>query len=464
MTESPPSPPVASVWSPASSVASYANSEGMPQLTATSAATQALFHPDRDALFNELHTRPFPMLPAPARVSQFAILHEGLDGASEGRHIIALCERYGVLPPAPGASCFYQDFGAFEFRWERHAEFSTYTFICRAVEAPFSGSAIQRVAPDWLARMPRPLMSALHIEVRDLEPVHADREAIRHLFEGHRLISSRVVDQAAEVWTAYRIHRDGFLRFLVLNEGLNACQIGRLVRSLLELETYRMMLLVGLPLAKRITPDLRSMEEKLARMTRRIKGIESLEDERELLSQLSELAAQTEELITASNYRFNACNAYHALVNGRLDELRESPQPGLMTLAEFLNRRMSPAFRTCEGVSRNLDELAARIDRASELLRTRVNLQIEAQNQQLLRSMDERSSMQLRLQQAVEGLSIVAITYYGVSLLKYVLDAVTTTGLPLPKILLVGLAVPVLLLSSWAGVHSVKKSLHRDRH
>jgi uncharacterized membrane-anchored protein len=430
----------------------------------TGASIAPVFHPDRDKLFNELHTRPFPMLATPTRVSQCAILHEGLESEAESRHIFTLCERHGVHPPAIGASCFYQNFGSFEFRWERHAEFSTYTFLSSADNEPFTQSAIQRVAAEWVSHLPRPVMSAMHIEVRQWEPQHAERESLSRLFEGHRLISSHVVENAAQVWTAYRIHGDGFLRFLVINESLNPCQAGRLVRSLLELETYRMMMLLGLPVAKSITPDLRAMEEKLARMTRLIKGIENLEDERELLSQLSELAAQTEELITASNYRFNASNAYYALVMSRLDELHESAQSGLMTLAEFLNRRMSPAYRTCEGVSHNLDELAARIDRASELLRTRVNLQIEAQNQQLLRSMDDRSSMQLRLQQAVEGLSIVAITYYGVGLLKYLLNATTAAGLSVPKAIIVGIAVPVLLFSSWAGVRSLKKSLHGDKH
>lgn len=421
----------------------------------------SFFHPDRDRLFNELHTRPFPMLATPVTISQVALLHQGLDAESECQHITGLCERHGIQPPVGGASCFYQDFGAFEFRWERHAEFSTYTFLSAASHPPFTATALQKVAADWLRQLPRPVISGLHIEVVPPGTETSDRDSIRTLFEGHRLISSHVIDRAARVWTAYRIHHDGFLRFLVVNEGLNPCQTGRLVRTLLELETYRMMLLLGLPLAKTITPELRAMENRLARMTRKIKSIEDLEDERELLAQLSDLSAQTEELISASNYRFNACEAYHALIQGRLEELRETEQNGMMTLGEFLSRRMQPAYRTCEAVSHNLDELAERIDRTSELLRTRVNLQIEAQNQQLLRSMDERSSMQLRLQQAVEGLSLVAITYYGVGLIKYLLDAATDVGVHFPKAAMLGSSVPILLLISWVGIHSLKKSLRR---
>lgn len=424
------------------------------------------FHADHDRLFNELHTRPFPVLPTPARVSNFALLHEGLSAQEERQHILSLCARHSINPPAPGASCYYQDFGAFEFRWERHAEFSTYTFLTSADGSnPFQQTALHRVAAEWLASLPRPIMSGIHIEVRAAEQMPEHREALRQLFEGHRLLCSQVIDRQAQLWTAYRIHSDGFLRFVIANRTLNPCQTGRVVRTVLELETYRMMLLLGLPQAKRITPELRRMEESLAVMTQQIKSIEDLDDERQLLSQLSELAARNEQLITTSSYRFNASQAYHALIQGRLEELREDEESGLLTIGEFLRRRMSPAFRTGESVRENLIELAQRIDRASELLRTRVNLQIEAQNQQLLKSMDSRSYRQLRLQQAVEGLSIAAITYYAVGLIKLLLDAGHAAGLDLHKDIVLGLAVPLVLLLSWGAVRSLKRSLaEREDH
>jgi uncharacterized membrane-anchored protein len=46
------------------------------------------------------------------------------------------------------------------------------------------------------------------------------------------------------------------------------------------------------------------------------------------------------------------------------------------------------------------------------LLSTRVNVDRQLQNQKLLKSMNERARMQLRLQTTVEGLSVAAVTYY----------------------------------------------------
>ena len=124
------------------------------------------FHADRDRLFNELHTRPFPVLEEGARVSQVALIHAGNDVVAEYRHIQVLCERYSILPPAPGASCYYQNFGGFELRWERHTEFSTYTFIHRMDgPEPFQRTALSLLPPGWLAGLPGKVISGLHVDV-----------------------------------------------------------------------------------------------------------------------------------------------------------------------------------------------------------------------------------------------------------------------------------------------------------
>jgi uncharacterized membrane-anchored protein len=79
-------------------------------------------------------------------------------------------------------------------------------------------------------------------------------------------------------------------------------------------------------------------------------------------------------------------------------------------------RRFAPAMRTVNSAERQLEAMADRSIRAGNLLRTRVDVDRSAQNQRLLASMDSRAGMQLRLQRTVEGLSVVAISYYAVSL------------------------------------------------
>lgn len=428
--------------------------------TGRPSASPLPFHEARERLFNELHTRPFPVLENGARVSQLALLHGGADVAAEYAHLSLLCARHAILPPAPGASCYYQSFGGFELRWERHTEFSTYTFIHRREDAaPFTQTALSLLPPEWLAALPGKVISGLNIDIVAMPDEVPGSDALRPHFEGQRLISSWVIDRRARLWTAWRIHSDGMGRVLVLNRGLNPCQLGRLVRRLLEIETYRMMVLLAFPLAREIAPGIAAMDAQLAEINEQINAIAGLDDERRLLGQLSQLAARIEHLRSDTNFRFSAARAYYELVLSRLDELREQEEPGLQTFGEFLPRRLTPAWRTCAAMAGQLDDLSKRIDRASELLRTRIDLTLEAQNQDLLQSMNRRSQMQLKLQQAVEGLSVVAISYYLVGLVKYVAHSLHEGGLLHRPELLVGIAVPVSVLMVWAGVRRLRKAL-----
>jgi uncharacterized membrane-anchored protein len=70
--------------------------------------------------------------------------------------------------------------------------------------------------------------------------------------------------------------------------------------------------------------------------------------------------------------------------------------------------------------------------------------------------------VQLRLQQAVEGLSVVAITYYLMGLLGYVYEGLAWTGLPSNKKIGFAIAVPVVMLVVWRVIHGVKRRVQRE--
>lgn len=425
------------------------------------------FHEHRSKLFNELHTRPFPVIRSPARISSMTILHAKDEQESnrtrvlEYQHICDLCQRFSAPPPTEDATCYYQDFGGFEFRWESHTEFSTYTFIHHLESRPFERTGLSPLPEDWLSKVPGKVISGLHIEV---EPYQDDLsiEAQREHFEGQRLISSFVHNEQAQIWTSYRIHNDNMGRFLIYNKSLNPCQTGRLVRRILELETYRMMTLIAFPLAKEIAPDIRIMNLELATIIREIKEIKNLEDERRLMGALSAISANIEQLISDTHYRFSATEAYYRIAKSRIAELEETEVCGLQTMDEFLSRRLKPAYFTCDTVARDLEELSTRIDRASELLRTRMSLTIESQNQGLLQSMNRRGKLQLRMQQAVEGLSVAAISYYLVGLVKYAAESAQGLGLINSTYPIIGVAVPVAILTSVLGLRQIKKTMFKQ--
>ena len=165
------------------------------------------------------------------------------------------------------------------------------------------------------------------------------------------------------------------------------------------------------------------------------------------LAALTAKAAEVERGLAASQYRFGACRAYHALVTRRIAELRERRLSGIQTIEEFMGRRFTPAVATCASASERLHELSRHVAQASALLTTRVEIAREKQNQDLLASMARRATLQLRLQQTVEILSVAPLTYYVVAIVGYGAKALKAAGLPVEPEIAEGVAIPIVALA-----------------
>ncbi len=119
-------------------------------------------------------------------------------------------------------------------------------------------------------------------------------------------------------------------------------------------------------------------------------------------------------------------------------------------------------MRTCESLAARQDSLAARIARASDMLRTRVSLAVERQNRDLLASMNRRAKLQLRLQQTVEGLSVVAVSYYATGILGYAFDGLNAAGLRFDTAIALAAAVPVIAALVWLAIRRIRRAAGLD--
>ena len=420
-------------------------------------------HPERIALTNELHARPVAQVAAPAQVSHFAFL-AGEDGAAAARaHLLAVCDHHGVAQPSPEATHFLADLGQVRLKWERHTEFLTYTLLRDGAHDPFEKPPAALMPEGWLDEAPGELLVAVHVALEAGEAAVRVAERLADYFVMDSLCSSMVAGGRAQIWTDFRIHEDGFSRFLVQDLRLTPQQTARLVQRLLEIETYRTVALLALPLARRTGPRITRIDQALVELTAGMDELHSLGDERALLDRLTNLSKEIESVSATSSYRFSAASAYYAVTKSRIGELREQRAEGHQTVHEFMERRLAPAMRTCESVAERLQVLAERASRMSNLLRTRVDVTLEGQNRDLLASMDRRARQQLRLQQTVEGLSVAAITYYLVSLVGYLLEATSQTGLRLDADLGRAVAIPVIAVLVWFGLKRVRRKLAAEK-
>ena len=437
-----------------------------------------LNHPLRVPLAAEIHSRPPMTLDAPERITHLAIygrndIHASGDNAALQLQLLAaLCAHFGVTAPANEAKYFFHDFGRFRLKWECHTEFASYTFVAGHKPAPPSGALFAQMPlsdlpEEWLLSLRGMLMGASHV-VLERSTATPDEAAVqmRELFEGNAIVGCEA-SQSAQVWTDFLIHADGFSRFVVRDHGLHGQQAGRLVQRMLEIETYRMMALLGLPPAQRANPALNAIEGELATLTAAMVEMDrperdrDAEDDQTLLQKITALAARLERLTLDNSYRFSASQAYFRLVNARIEELRERRIEGIPTVAEFMDRRLTPAMNTCVAVARRQEVLAERIANTNSLLRTRVGIAQEKQNSKILESMNTRAAQQLLLQQAVEGLSVVAISYYLAGLLSYAGKAAKAAGMHIDTDLTTGLAVPVLALLVWLGLRRLHRRVTR---
>ena len=420
--------------------------------------TQLDLHPLRAELYNELHSRPFHVLPCPAQVTHIALLTTPEQRAVQFRHWQDLHIMLGQPEPMEDVSCYEATFGSLRIRREMHMEFASYTFINLGIgddHQPFQDTGISSLPKGWLEKLTGTVVAAFHIDLQQASNgPETDLAQIRHWFEGERLVGSSPWEGKARVWGTFRLHSDGFGRFMVLNRDMSDSQLGRLTQRLMEIETYRLMSLLSLPLAREMTPSLNDMDQQLAVITQSLADNQGI-DEREVLADLTNIAARIEAFRAHATFRFSATRAYHQLVLTRLEELREDELSGHLTITEFMTRRLTPAVETCESVKERLEDLSRRVDRASDMVRTRVELAIQSQNQQLLSSMDRRSKIQLMMQHTVEGFSVVVISYYLLALLKLALESADDAGFDVNTSLVLGIAIPVVLGLVFIGVRMI---------
>jgi len=420
-------------------------------------------HALRYKLANELHARPFPSMKAPCSAVYIAIKQPN-DAVSRDRaldlaHLCTLLDRHGAPHPQPGATHYYGQIGKHWIKWEQHTEFVTYTAFTEGVaERSFDPAGFEVFPADWLSDAPGQRITSVMLHVLPRPDQDGEIDALlKDWFVAESLAVSSVLDQAAVVAGDFRIDLNGHLRFAVFaSADTGARRVGRIVQRLCEIETYKSMSMLGFARVRALQPELNALDTKLTSLMSDMKN-DGASAER-TLNDLLAISADLETISAQSSFRLSATGAYEALVNQRIEALRERRYAGRQHFGEFMMRRYAPAMRTVHAAEARLEAMSSRSIRASNLLRTRVDVERSAQNQALLESMDKRSDLQLRLQRTVEGLSVVAISYYAVSLAAYLLYPVADALSISRGWLVAAVVLPVVLLVR-AMIHRLRKQI-----
>ncbi len=408
-------------------------------------------HPQRVALHNEIHARPPEAMDVPLGLSHVVMVCDAGQRAASWAHMAELARDHHLPPPDAETTHVRLDLGPYRVRWEMHTEFVTWTFM-RKLNADHFGEqepepALAAVPQRWLAQLPGQCLANLHLWVLDTKGF-GNGSLVKHVLYEETLVASTVADGFAEVYTDFAVHADGFSRMVLLAGTMAPRRLGRLVQRLLEIETYRMAALLGLPAAREASQVLATAEGELAELAQSIRSA-TREDEPLLLDRLTRLAGAVESQHAATHSRFSASAAYFELLDKRIAEISESRLPGMQTIGEFMDRRLTPARSTCAWSAKRQDALSQRVSRISHLLRTRVEIEQQQSSQALLTTMNNRQDIQIKLQSTVEGLSVAAITYYIVGLVSYLAKGAQHWGWPWSPEMTAAVAIPVVAAGVW---------------
>ncbi|WP_170360210.1 DUF3422 family protein [Ruegeria arenilitoris] len=418
-------------------------------------------HPLRYALANELHARPFPVAATPCTVVFLAIKKPDAavarDRNEDLAHLINLLDRHGAQHPQPEATHYAGQIGRHWLKWEQHTEFVTYTAITQNVsDRPFNPADFEVFPPDWLMASPGQRVTSAMLRVVERQDDEAVRSSLGNWFEPESLAVARVLDDTAICASDFRIDPAGHMRFaLFVSKGTGRRRTGRIIQRLCEIETYKAMSMLGFARVKQLTPRIGELDGRLTELMGQMTDNTAHPDE--LLPDLLSTSTELETLSAQCSFRFGATGAYEAIVNQRIEVLREERFESRQSFADFMMRRYDPAIRTVKSTERRLQALSDRAIRAGELLRTRVDVERSAQNQALLESMDRRAQIALRLQHTVEGLSVVAISFYAVTLVSDFLYPLTQDGISQGRLTSV-VTIPVILCV-WVAIRQIRKRL-----
>jgi uncharacterized membrane-anchored protein len=441
-------------------------------------------HPERFRLTEELHARPFESSVAPIDAFLFA-KHTGEGSAeAEFEHLKRFCKQHQLQPPQANCRHYRCQVLGHTVRWERHGEFTNFSLYSHAMGTTPFGSEPPEFFTDWVSATEGTLLVATKLCVRETADYAITEEQCSAFFAKGSTVSANIASQEAQVWTDLKIHDCGYNRILLLNRKLTPSKMGRVMHRLLDISTYRNMALLALPEAQKAARDIAKIDRDLTQLLnqlnvsgsnvskvsnenshvkRSVSVSESVKTDTSMLQLLTELSMQIQTLSAKIRYRLSAAEAYYAIVNSRIKELNEVRIEGYQTIGEFLQRRLSPAMRTCVNVDQRLEDLSQRTARAVDLLRTRLDLNLEHQNHALLEAMNKRARIQARLQETVEGLSIAAITYYIIGLISYLAKSSELLNIGIKPEYIVGFSVVPVALMVYFSVRRIKRRILNEK-
>jgi uncharacterized membrane-anchored protein len=408
---------------------------------------------------NMLKTRPAATFCSPTSVLAYTFLRNGNSNPQKEKdhlYLVVNSLNLNLIEDSDSYLIFQREH--VQLRVEIHHEFICYIWILKQTNE--IDGFIHRLPETWLSSFPDEILTQTFISFEKSTDEFHSNNTLKEVFGDYQIIGNYVENQSARIWTNFnQDNKSRLLRYHIEDITLGPRRAGRLAQNLIDIENYRNMAMIAFPIAEEITFELEEQELNLAQIIKSIAKSSDIVTEKKLLRQLLILSVVSEEWRSKSAHRFSATDAYKKIIEDRLIELEEKKVLGYQLISTFLTRATMPTFRTCEATNNRLNLYISRIDRAVSLLSTRIRISVEEQNQALLQSANTQNKQQVTLQETIETFSIVAITYYAGSLVKYLLDAIKHLGFQIDPYVWTGILLPIIFLVTLFTMRILRKRM-----
>ncbi len=259
------------------------------------------------------------------------------------------------------------------------------------------------------------------------------RESLRARIPGPLLYGSRIFDDETNVFASFTPDELGRERYWVSvgSSRQDPSHVKDIVDAVVRIETYYHLLLMQKPLFSAAIDQVYKFEQVHLKQREIITDHIGHADSGTLqrwLNSLTQDLLKTNRMAGRLHFELSASAPYDKIVHATLASLAEKPLASYRPLSDYVLSGITGVAEGYQQLLRRVDTLRSGFEGIISIIRTRVDLLVEAQNLTLLRSVDNTTKNQVLLQHTVEGLSVIVIAYYLSGLAGYVFKGLSEIG------------------------------------
>jgi uncharacterized membrane-anchored protein len=350
--------------------------------------------------------------------------------------------------------------------WQAHTEYYNYQFWHVPSQANGAVAFGPLIFPNYAFPI-EPLGSVVcRLDLLLMTETLPPRNELRALLPGPVMYGSKILNEQTGIVTSFTPDEQGRERYWVsiASSQDDPSRLKDIVDAIVRIETYYHLLLMQKPLFSAAIDQVYKFEQVHLKQREIITSHIAHADSQALqrwLNTLTQDLLKTNRIAGKLHFELSASLPYDKIVHATLGSLAEQPMESCRPISDYVLGGITGVAEGYQQLLKRIDTLRNGFEGIISIIRTRVDLIVEAQNLALLQSVDKTTKSQVLLQNTVEGLSVIVIAYYLAGLAGYVFKGLQEIGWLKNANIASAVFVPIAIGLAFAVTTFSKKYLHK---